>query len=450
MAGPPWDGVANLEGSASPVFTDESFADLTGITAGQTYYVAVSAVDEAGNESALSVPASILLQASPPAAPTGGAVVKGATGQVFLSWAISSDDLMGQRNVDHYEVRRRLPGGAWTAIGTAASAQSTYGDTWPAGLAAGEYPEYSIVAMPASGPAGEAGGTVFDSDSDTLPDPWETAVGLDPLNPADATENGDGDLRNNLEEYLAGSFPGVSDGTAFEITQLATETTTNGSRVADVGTVRLSWNTTLALAAGESYVVEATPTVGSPNWQLVTNAVITVVNRTGVFVVPIVEGAPALTYRININGGPDSYRTWIAQSYPGSTDANLIGGTVDPDHDGIPNAVEMVLGGNPAAANDSTLMPTLAFGTADLGAGATDYFVFTYRSTARAVAAGFSSQVQSSPDLSDLWTTAVANEAGVKVVTDPDFHGDGIDQVQVYIPRAGKPSLFGRLRVMVP
>jgi Carboxypeptidase regulatory-like domain len=450
MAGPPWDGVANLEGSASPVFTDESLVDLTGLTAGQTYYVAVSAVDEAGNESALSVPASILLQASPPTAPTAGMVVKGATGQVFLSWALSSDDLLGQRNVDHYEVRRRLPGGAWTAIGTAASGQNTYGDTWPAGLAANQYPEYSIVAMPASGPAGEAGGMVFDSDSDTLPDPWETAVGLDPFNPADATENGDGDLRNNLEEYLAGSFPGVSDGTAFEITQLATETTTNGSRLADVSTVRLSWNTALALAAGESYVVEATPTVGSPNWQLVANAVIILVNRTGVAMVPVVEGAPALTYRINISAGPDGYRSWIAQSYPGSTDANLIGGTVDPDHDGIPNAVEMVLGGSPASANDSAFMPTLAFTTADLGAGTTDYFVFTYRRTGRAVAAGLISEVQYSPNLDDTWITAAENEPGVKVLADPNFHGAGIDRVRVHIPRAGKPKLFGRLRVLVP
>ena len=40
---------------------------------------------------------------------------------------------------------------------------------------------------------------------------FELEYGLDPLDPADALLNPDNDLRNNLEEYLDGTHPGVSN-----------------------------------------------------------------------------------------------------------------------------------------------------------------------------------------------------------------------------------------------
>ena len=46
------------------------------------------------------------------------------------------------------------------------------------------------------------------------------------------------------------------------------------------------------------------------------------------------------------------YSSWIAGYFPGVTDPATIGNTADPDRDGIANAVEMVLGGNPATATD--------------------------------------------------------------------------------------------------
>lgn len=46
-----------------------------------------------------------------------------------------------------------------------------------------------------------------DSDGDGLPDDWETANGLDPDNPDDATQDGDNDGRDNFTEFQEGTDP---------------------------------------------------------------------------------------------------------------------------------------------------------------------------------------------------------------------------------------------------
>jgi len=50
-----------------------------------------------------------------------------------------------------------------------------------------------------------------DSDGDELPDGWEVANGLDPLNPSDAAFDPDGDGLVNLQEYQHGSNPRSAD-----------------------------------------------------------------------------------------------------------------------------------------------------------------------------------------------------------------------------------------------
>lgn len=145
-----------------------------------------------------------------------------------------------------------------------------------------------------------------------------------------------------------------------------------------------------------------------------------------------------------------SYATWISAAYPGVTDLNITGLTVDPDHDGIPNAVEMVLGGNPATAMDAALMPAATLLTTDLGAGTKEYFVFSYRRNASALTSGLTSIVQSSESLGGLWTHNIPSQNGVVEQTAPNFHGLGIDRVRLCIPRNARPVLFGRLQVTVP
>jgi hypothetical protein len=50
-----------------------------------------------------------------------------------------------------------------------------------------------------------------DDDNDQMPDDWEIANGLNPLNPADAAADPDGDLATNLEEYLRSTDPHIAD-----------------------------------------------------------------------------------------------------------------------------------------------------------------------------------------------------------------------------------------------
>jgi len=57
-----------------------------------------------------------------------------------------------------------------------------------------------------------AGASPVDGDRDGMPDPWESARGLDPADERDGVLDDDGDGYTNLEEYLnelaAPAFPG--------------------------------------------------------------------------------------------------------------------------------------------------------------------------------------------------------------------------------------------------
>ena len=87
----------------------------------------------------------------------------------------------------------------------------------------------------------------FDADSDGIPNGWEQAHGLDPLNPDDAAADNDGDGMSNLQEYLAGTD--LNDAASrFAITSWGL---TNGH-------VRLWWSA----VGGKSYVVQTNSVLG--------------------------------------------------------------------------------------------------------------------------------------------------------------------------------------------
>jgi T5SS/PEP-CTERM-associated repeat protein len=87
----------------------------------------------------------------------------------------------------------------------------------------------------------------FDADGDGIPNGWEQAHGMDPLNPLDAQADPDNDKMNNLQEYLAGTNP-TNSASYLRIT----------SQVVTGKNVRVSWSA----VGGKSYVLQAS---GSPN-----------------------------------------------------------------------------------------------------------------------------------------------------------------------------------------
>ena len=150
-------------------------------------------------------------------------------------------------------------------------------------------------------------------------------------------------------------------------------------------------------------------------------------------------------------GAGETFGSWIGGfAFAPGADKTPTG---DPDHDGIPNAVEMVLGGNPATGMDAALMPTITLVTNPVGVPAGNYLLFTYRRADQAVAAGLAIGCEHDTDLVPPWTPAQAPAA--TILTDDNFVWTNpavanTDRVRVYVPRGSNARLFGRLNVTVP
>jgi hypothetical protein len=111
----------------------------------------------------------------------------------------------------------------------------------------------------------------------------------------------------------------------------------------------------------------------------------------------------------------------------------------DFDGDGLDNAIEFVLGGDPTTP-DPSIVPTQEVSDTHL--------TFTFRRVA--AAAADNPFVQYGSDLSG-WQTAVSGTAGIVITVTPNGFAEGTDRVTVAIPRAlaAARKLFARLAVEV-
>lgn len=135
--------------------------------------------------------------------------------------------------------------------------------------------------------------------------------------------------------------------------------------------------------------------------------------RLGTFTI---SSSGVLTFTLASN----AYASWIA-GYPSLTGNNALD-TADPDHDGMTNCVEFILGSDPTKSGD-TNRPGAALNAGNL--------VFSYPRNGSATAL-YDAIVQTSTDLVH-WTDRGA--------------GTGTSVYSVSVPTNGEPSIFARLKV---
>ncbi|MCW1915809.1 autotransporter-associated beta strand repeat-containing protein [Luteolibacter sp. GHJ8] len=138
-----------------------------------------------------------------------------------------------------------------------------------------------------------------------------------------------------------------------------------------------------------------------------------------------------------VNPNVNPYQSWVTGA-PYNLSGNNALATADPDGDGIPNALEFVLGGNPATGNDRDKLPTSTMADGNL--------VFSFRRTDLSNYEP-NPALQYSTNLS-TWTTALNGQSGVTIAVSNDFYGAGIDKVDVSLPPAlaNGGKLFSRLQ----
>jgi autotransporter-associated beta strand protein len=156
-----------------------------------------------------------------------------------------------------------------------------------------------------------------------------------------------------------------------------------------------------------------------------------------------IEGSGTLLNLVATSGGPfDAWATMTNGLSGGDAAA-----TADPDSDGLDNAVEFVIGGQPNPANpnanSSALAPTISTDANNL--------IFTFRRTDLALTQpGIGIAAEYGSDLAG-WTSATDGVGGVAIVVTNDIE-TGVDQVQVSIPKtlASGEKMFARLNVVIP
>jgi hypothetical protein len=160
----------------------------------------------------------------------------------------------------------------------------------------------------------------------------------------------------------------------------------------------------------------------------------------------MVDSAPALV-SITVNNAPgEDFTDWLTENELVATPG------ADSDNDSISNAVEYVVGGDPAGRMDGNLLPTISSVIADPDGNSvtSPYLLFTYRRTVEAKNDPLTSiKVEWSNNIT-AWTNS-DDTPGVVIIEEKNGFESGVDRVKVYLPAslAVNGKLFARLSVFI-
>ena len=136
-----------------------------------------------------------------------------------------------------------------------------------------------------------------------------------------------------------------------------------------------------------------------------------------------------------------TYRLWLAHHQLTGDDSLA---EADPDHDGVPNTIEWVTGGNPRSSDAAAILPRIEHSEHAMT------LIFS-RDDDAAAEEGFSLFVEYSDDL-ETWTTVpigASSEISDGVSIDIAGNGGDPDKITVEIPTSTSPARFARIRVAI-
>lgn len=290
----------------------------------------------------------------------------------------------------------------------------------------------------------------FGGSAGALPEAGNTVLANDLL----VTHNGTGFLRlNSVINEEGGSYGITKTGTG--TLQLLGDNTYTGTTTVNEGILVLGGN---AINNSGTLVIEGTGQVdvAAGETETVTALILGGVSQADGTYGPTGSGADNID-DVNFTADSGLINVGIPVLGPYETFVSVItnsadrGVADDPDGDGIPNGIEFVIGGTPLDSSDAALLPTGEFVNTDVGNGATDYLLFSYRSVSDA--ALLDPGVEYDTDLQgEFWTFAVNGLNGIVIQTTTDGFEAGVDRVDAYIPAslAVDGKIFARLSVLPP